>query len=207
MACALCACASSVPPRHSATVRVVDSPDAVDRLYRYIDWNGLHHSAGAFVAKARRAGIDAIVLDKPSEAGERCIAAVARELRADAYRRQAGGGTERLAVSGRPASAACDIGDGNVRVGDAYFRHRIARVGALVVLDDGPPMEPAHAVAELTKQRARSLVAGRGSAEDLQCFDAIAREADVTLYEAGDDGVLIHPAVSAGETLSIACRR
>ncbi|WP_257386155.1 hypothetical protein [Tahibacter caeni] len=186
---------------------MVDWPNAVDRLYRYVDWNGTRYSADAFVSAARRAGVESLVLTAPHEAGERCVAALAGALKVPAYRADAADGrTARLRSSYRPAKVACDIGDGDIRVGEEYFRHRIARRGSEVVLDDGAASSPADAVAALRRLSARTLVAPSGSVEDLLCFDAIAREAEVILYETGADGQLQPATVRAGLMLDQACK-
>lgn len=204
---ALCACVTAPGPNGvTATVTVVDSPNAVDRLYRYVSWNGKHYSAVAFVYEAQAVGVQSLVLAEPNKAAARCVAALAGALKVRAYTRSvSGNGTVRLGSSYRPVQAACDIGDGNIRVGEDYFRHHIARRGSLVVLDDDAPVTPNDAVARLRALRARSLVAARGSANDLLCFDAIARQAEVPLFEAGDDGRLREARVNAGAMVEQAC--
>jgi hypothetical protein len=202
----LAGCAAAPGPTGViARVSVVDWPNAVDRLYRYVDWNGTRYSADAFVSAAQRAGVESLVLTAPHEAGERCAAALAGALKVPAFTVDAAERTARLRSSYRPAKVACDIGDGNIRVGEEFFRHRIARRGTGVVLDDGAASSPADAVAALRRLEARTLVAAPGSAEDLSCFDAIAREAEVTLYETTADGRLQATTVHAGLMLEQAC--
>lgn len=203
LAGALLAGCAAKPARRPALIAVVDSPNAIDRLFRYVAWNDEHYGPDAFVSAARRAGVDLLVLEHPEPRGQRCTAALAGALRISARKSTADGA--RIPTSSLPVRRACDIGEAGRAVDASYFRHRVARRGNEVVIDDGAASSPAAAVNALRRMRARTLVAAPGSAEDLLCFDAIAREAEVTLYEIQADGEPQATAVRASLMLDQAC--
>lgn len=205
LAVAVLAGCAAAPARKPAMIAVVDEPNAIGRLFRYVAWNGENYGPEAFVTGARLAGVDLLVLEHPEPRGLRCTAALAGALRISARKSSIDGA--RIPTSSLPVRRACDSGAAGKAVDAGYFQHRIARRGSAILLDDAAVSSPADAVAALRRQRARTLVAMPGSAEDLLCFDAIAREAELTLYEAGTDGRLQAATVRAGLALDQACTR
>ena len=198
-----CASRPAAPP---ARIAIVDRPNAIDHWFRYVLWNGEHYSPQAFADSARRAGVRSLELyDATDLTHERCAAVLAATLRVP-LQRPASNEFGRTAVVRDPSLRVCDIGDKAGPVDPGYFVRRLTHLNDGIVLDDRAPTSARAVVTQLDELGARELVVSRASADDLSCFEAIARESGLRLFETDDAGTLHETNVRSELPLDDACR-
>jgi hypothetical protein len=182
---------------------VADRQNYRGESYRYIVWNGESYGPSAFVGIARPT-ITSIVLSKPTDEGRRCIAAVAAEMPARAEVVMPDGATELLTASHESVKGACTIKYDIPRpVLPAGYYYVVAEDNR-VSIEGEAPMPPPALVERLTRIGAKAIVLREVSIGAMLCFGAVARAADVDLYEVGRDGSL-DPQTIGGATLGNAC--